>query len=132
MHAVRTELGRDKISNGSRLLPKSVDLRTTSGRRYRYLVSAYSNEIGGELTEAERATVRAAAGIQIRIEQLQARIVRGDDVSADEVIRLSSEHRRLLSLLRGKADTNKPAASAAIDQYLKDKYGAPAEDESEA
>jgi hypothetical protein len=111
MHAVRTELGRDKVSNGSRLLPKSVDLRTVAGRRYRYLVSAYSNEIGGELTEAERATVRQAASLQLRLEQLQARIVRGDDVSADEAIRLSSEHRRLLSLLRGKAEANKPTDS---------------------
>jgi hypothetical protein len=121
----------DKVSNG-RLLPTTVDLRSVAGRRFRHLVAAYESEIGGELTEAERATVRQAAALQLRIEQLQARIVRGEDVSADEAIRLSSEHRRLLGLLRTKAAASKPAAPAALDQYLKSKYGADVEDEAEA
>jgi hypothetical protein len=123
MHAVRTELGRDKISNGSRLLPKSVDLRTTSGRRYRYLVSAYSNEVGAELTEPEKALVRQISSLQLRIEQLQGRIVLGEDVSADEVIRLSSEHRRLLTSLRTKAEASRPAASTSLHDYIAEHYG---------
>jgi hypothetical protein len=126
----RPDLGRDKVSNG-RLLPPGVDLRSAGARRYRYLVSSYSDEIGTDPTESERALIRQAASLQLRIEQLQVRVVRGEDVSADEIIRLSSEHRRLLSLLQGKADSAKPAAPAAIDQYLKDKYGAPAEAEDE-
>lgn len=52
--------------------------------------------------------------MQIRIEQLQGQIVQGQDVDADQVIRLSSEHRRLLSSLRLRADANKPAGDAAL------------------
>jgi hypothetical protein len=109
-----------------------VDGRTLAARRYRRLVAAYFRELGGELTEAERATVRQAAGLQLRVEQLQSAIVAGHDVSTDELVRLSSEHRRLLTGLRGKAEKARPDAPMAIDQYLRDKYGAPAEDESEA
>lgn len=48
--------------------------------------------------------------LQVRIEQLQAEAVEGRDVDADDrLIRLSSEHRRLLAALRTKAAKNKPA-----------------------
>jgi hypothetical protein len=124
MHAARQtrSTGLDKVSNG-RLLPKSVDMRSAGGRRYRYLVSAYSNEIGTELTEPEKALVRQVSSLQLRIEQLQVRVVRGEDVSADEVIRLSSEHRRLLTALTGKAEKAKPAASTSLHDYIAEHYG---------
>jgi hypothetical protein len=72
-------------------------------RRYRYLVAEYSNELGTELTEPEKALVRQVSSLQLRIEQLQGRIVQGEDVDADQIIRLASEHRRLLSQLSGRA-----------------------------
>jgi len=45
--------------------------------------------------EPDRALIRQVCSLQLRIEQLDDR----DDASADEVIRLSSEHRRLLTAL---------------------------------
>jgi hypothetical protein len=122
---------RDKLSNGTRLMP-GVDLRTPVGRRFRYLVGAYSSEVGPDLNESEKATIRQVASLQVHIEALQARVLAGQDVDADQLIRLNSEHRRLLSALHKKAEASKPDAPRAIDQYLRDKYGAPAEDESEA
>ncbi len=92
-------------------MPRAVDMRTALGRRYRHLVECYSNEVGTELTEPEKALVRQVASLQFRIEQLQGQIVQAD---ADQVIRLSSEHRRLLSSLRLRADANKPAGDAAL------------------
>ena len=87
-----------------------VDGRTLGARRYRRLVEAYSREIGAELSEPEKALVGQVSSLQLRIEQLQSAIVAGHDVSTDELVRLSSEHRRLLTGLRKKADTNKPPA----------------------
>ncbi|WP_439399362.1 hypothetical protein ACRQ5Q_18450 [Bradyrhizobium sp. PMVTL-01] len=84
---------RDKLSNGTRLMP-GVDLRSAAGRRYRYLVTEYSNELGTELTEPEKALVRQVSSLQLRIEQLQGRLVQGEDVDADQIIRLASEHRQ--------------------------------------
>ncbi|OKO69395.1 hypothetical protein AC629_41260 [Bradyrhizobium sp. NAS80.1] len=93
----RASTARDKISNG-RILPKSVDLRSTAGRRFKHLVRTYEAELGGEPTELQRGLVRQVATIQIQIERTQADIVGGSRVvDSDEVIRLSSEHRRLLN-----------------------------------
>jgi hypothetical protein len=102
-------------------------MRSASGRRYRYLVASYSNELGAELTEPEKALVRQIASVQLQIEKLQAQIVRGEDVSADETIRLTSEHRRLLSALADRASQNKPAAQQSVEDLF-----AVADDSAEA
>ena len=92
--------------------------------RYRALVNSYTGELGGRLTEPEKALVQQIAAMQLRIEQLQAAIVEGRDVDADQIIRLSSEHRRLLTTLRGKITKNRPA-SPTLQDYLASKYGSP-------
>jgi hypothetical protein len=108
--SVRTN-GRDRVSNG-RLSSGDVDLRSAPARRFRYLVSAYSSELGDGLTELERATVRQAATVQIEIERLQAAMLKGDSIDPDMIIRLSSEHRRLLGALVDRAGRNKEATKA--------------------
>ena len=106
-------------------LPRDADGRTRSFRRFRALVSAFEQELGPNLTEPDKALVRQVSSLQLRIEQMQCAIVAGrNDVSADEIIRLSSEHRRLLTTLRGKA-AKKPAGPTLKD-YLATRYGASA------
>jgi hypothetical protein len=104
MNAARQNVrlrSRDRVANG-RLLPKSVDLRSAAGRRFRHLVGAYEAELGPERSESQRGLVRQIATLQIQIERIQADIVAGlRVVDSDEVIRLSSEHRRLLTALKG-------------------------------
>jgi hypothetical protein len=110
-------------------LPR-IDQRTVSAMRYRTLLDSYGAELGGHLTEPEKALVQQIAAMQLRIEQLQAAIVEGREVDADQIIRLSSEHRRLLTTLRGKAAKNKPAAASSLQDYINSKYGsAPAKAE---
>jgi hypothetical protein len=46
------------------------------------------------------------------------------EVAADEIIRLSSEHRRLLTALRSRATKAKPAGPGLQD-YIREKYGEP-------
>ena len=67
-------------------------------RRFNTLVTKFTREAAGgrELLTAEREMVRAAAAIMLRAEQLQAGIVRGEPIDPDELIRLSSEGRRVL------------------------------------
>jgi hypothetical protein len=95
-------------------LPR-IDQRTVSAMRYRSLLDCYAGELGGNLSEADKALIQQIAAMQLRIEQLQAAIVEGRDVGADQIIRLSSEHRRLLTSLRGKADKRKPAGPTLAD-----------------
>jgi hypothetical protein len=71
--------------------------RSALGRRFTFLVQSYSAELGGALGEPERTLVKQLAALQIKIEQMQAAIIGGTDVDADQIIRLSSEHRRLLA-----------------------------------
>jgi len=107
-----------------------VDGRTLAARRYRRLVAAYSRELGLELTEPDKALVGQIASLQLRIEQLQSAIVAGHDVSTDELIRLSSEHRRLLTGLRGRAEKNMPAAPSLAEFLAQRAAQSEEEDES--
>jgi hypothetical protein len=116
-HAQATRLhrnGRDKMSNG-RLLPPSVDMRSATGRRFRHLVQSYVSELGGDLSEAELGLVRQTVGLQIRSEQMQAAIVRGEHVNNDELVRISSTAKRLLETIRSKAEKRKPTAPTILD-----------------
>jgi hypothetical protein len=116
-HGARGAARVDRISSGRRLLDDRIDMRTKPALRFRYLVESYSAEIGGNgnLTEAERAMVRQVASLQVHIEQQQARIVAGEAVDVDQLIRLNSEHRRLLGALNKKADAIKPAGPTLAD-----------------
>jgi hypothetical protein len=97
-------------------LPR-VDQRTVSAMRYRSLLDSYAAALGGRLTEPEKALVQQIAAMQLRIEQLQAAIVEGREVDADQIIRLSSEHRRLLTTLRGKAGQRQPDGPSVEDLF---------------
>jgi hypothetical protein len=124
--------GLDKVSNG-RLLPKSVDLRSASGRRMKHLISAFAQAL--KLTapsELEMTQLRQLAALTLASERLAADIVNGVAVDGDQCIRINSEIRRLMRQLGVKpAAESKPAGPTDLDRYLRDKYGAPAEPEDE-
>jgi hypothetical protein len=59
--------------------------------------------------------VRQVSSLQLRIEQMQCAIVSGrNDITADEVIRLSSEHRRLLTSLKAAPGRSAGAADGGV------------------
>jgi hypothetical protein len=69
------------------------------------------------------AAFAQAAALAIHIERLQRDILEGRDVDADQVVRLSSEHRRLLTALRSRAAKAEPDGRALLNQHLAQKYG---------
>ena len=101
-------------------LPR-MDYRTIGARRFRGLVEALEAELGSDLSEPDRALIAQAAAVQIQCEQLQRAIVEGRDVDGDMLVRLSSEHRRLLVSLRAKAAKTKPSGATALQEYLASK-----------
>lgn len=116
-------------------LPRAADGRTLASRRFRSLCDAFAAEFAGQLTEVDRSLIAQAAGLTLRAEQLQAAIVRGQDVSNDELVRISSTGKRLLEAIRAKADKRKSTGPTALQQYLAERAasaaGAPeAEDAS--
>jgi hypothetical protein len=99
--AQRSAFVRSKVSNRSNLLA-GIDGRSATARRFRDLIADLSREYCGEgaLSTAEFGLIRQAAAMTLQAELLQARIVRGEAVNADELIRLSSEARRIMTNLR--------------------------------
>jgi len=100
---------RSAVTNGTKLLV-GIDMRSPTARRYRDLVQAYKAEIGGDLSEPEMAMIKTAASLSLSAEIMQADIVNGKMVNSDELIRLSSEVRRILDAIAEKAGKRKPAA----------------------
>src|ERR1700676_1316966 len=90
------------VTNKSRLTNKrwalsGVDMRSPVGRRFRDLCDGFEREAGGNLTETEKALIRTAGAMTLQSELLQAALVKGEPVNADDTIRLSSEARRILA-----------------------------------
>jgi hypothetical protein len=85
---------RSAISNSRRLhADRNIDGRSSSARRFRDLTLSLADTLGGfhSLREGERAMVRSAAGLMLRLEQQQAAMAAGHDVNPDLLIRLNSE-----------------------------------------
>jgi hypothetical protein len=102
---------RSMVTNRSKLI-SGVDGRSSVARRFRDLIADCVRECGNvALSPAELGMVRQAAAIMLRGEQLQAAIVLGQPVLADELIRLSSEARRILSSLRRRHSQKAPTLS---------------------
>jgi hypothetical protein len=101
-------------------LPRVANARTRDARHFRALVESFAAEIGpDELTGADKNLITQAAALSLHIERLQLRIVEGQDVSTDEVVRLSSELRRVLSTLRRKAvESKQPDVRQSVEDLF--------------
>ena len=97
-----TATSKSKVSNGTRLLA-GVDGRSATFRRFRDLVADLMAEQDRDLSISEIGLIRSAAALLVRSEELQAAAVRNEDLDGDELIRLTSEARRLLHCLRKSA-----------------------------
>lgn len=97
---VSSRRNRSAITNGSWLL-EGVDNRKAAGRRYRDLCMSYADDLGGadRLTTAQEATIRQLAGVTVEAERLQARIVQGDEVDHEQLVRLSNLQARMIAQL---------------------------------
>jgi hypothetical protein len=122
--ATPSATSRSEVSNGTRLL-QNVDGRSSSARRFRDLVRAFELEVGGVLTEADRGLIRQAASLQLKGEMLQAALVRGEDVDADQIIRIAGTSRRILGAISAKAAKRKPQGQDMLQAYLAEHYSAP-------
>jgi hypothetical protein len=84
--------------------------RTRRGwvRRFNALASDFAADLGaGALSNADRAMVRAAAGLVVRTEQSQAAMLAGEPTDENTVVRLSNSVTRILTAL-GAKQTKRP------------------------
>jgi hypothetical protein len=119
MQRVRTPIAgisavnRSRVTNGTTLLA-GVDGRSHQARRFRDLVQAYGQEFS-VASELDRGLIRQAAMLALKSEQLQAAIVRGEDVDADTITKLAGQQRRALADLRRRATATAPAPISILD-----------------
>jgi hypothetical protein len=117
---------RSAVSNGSRLL-NGVDGRSSGARRFRDLIADLARDEFGrvaDLSIVEVGLLRQAAALTLRAEQMQADMVRGEIVDADELVRVSSESRRVLAAIRRtkRATTHQEPPTETLREYLATNY----------
>lgn len=120
--AVRPPATRAAVTTGSRMLA-GVDGRSALARRFRDLVEALGRELGDGLGEAERLMVRNAASMQLHVEDLTARLARGEDVEPEQFTRAANAATRAISALRKRKPQK--ARGVGVAAYLRDRGARP-------
>jgi hypothetical protein len=103
------------------LLVRGVDGRSVVARRYRDIACALASELGGQdqLSEPAKLLIRQAAALTVQVEQVQAKIVAGEDVDLEQLTRLSNSSLRTLQRLGIKKPPGKPGRPASrLDAML--------------
>ncbi len=110
---------RSAVTNGKQLLP-GVDGRSPLARRFRDILAELSAELGGDLGPAETLQVRTAAALVVHSEDMAARAVRGERVSADEMTRAGNAAIRAIEALKRAKAARKPrrGTGAGAAAYL--------------
>jgi len=94
-----------------------VDGRSSAARRYRKLVSAFSRDLGNDLSEADRTLVQSAAMAGLRIETLRAQLLSGAAVDDDQLTRLLNATTRIFTVVAGKS-RKRVKRDVSLDEYL--------------
>jgi hypothetical protein len=94
-----------------------VDGRASQARLFRRLTMSYVAELGGEtnLSEFDRQQVAKLCAIDVRLADLRKQDLHGRAVESDLIIRLTGEHRRLLTELRAKTRKKPPSATSLVE-----------------
>lgn len=102
---------RSRLTNGR--LP--IDGRSIQARRFRDLMRGYEGEFE-IISELDRALVRTAATLSLKIEEMEAAQLRGEPMDAGDLTRLAGERRRTLADLRRRGEATSPAPINLFDQ----------------
>ena len=88
---------RSRITNGTAIL-EGADGRSSIVRRYRDVYSSLIEDLGGEdrASEGQRQLARRAGALVVQAESIEAEIVRGEAIDADDYVRLVNALNRTL------------------------------------
>jgi hypothetical protein len=99
-----------------------IDGRTGVGRRYLDLCRAFEREAreagAADISTVGKTLIRQAASLTMRCEELQAAQLKGKKISIDDLVRMTSEIRRILAAVTGKQARNQAAAPSLLETYL--------------
>lgn len=117
--AVRPSRTRSALSNDPLRL-RNVDGRSVESRRYRDLVLAFVDDLGGpdRASEADKALARQAAGAVVASEQLQSKIIAGEAVDMEQATRMQNAANRFLQNLRSRTKSNRPKPASPLAAHF--------------
>ena len=112
--ASKPEKARTRAANGALFADKSVDLRTTYGRRYVEIYNAVISDLGGDgnCSEAQRQLARRAATLAMHCESVEARMVMGEKLEVTYYVRASNALLKVLNTLGLKRDPRRVGGDA--------------------
>lgn len=87
---------KTRRGNGAMML-EGVDGRSLMARRFREIATAIESDMGGDLTEAQRAIAARAVTLAIWAEDAEAALARGDDFDVATYATAANAMRRLLA-----------------------------------
>lgn len=88
---------RSAVVNGSRLFVEGLDGRSAAARRYRDLVVEFTNDIGGDPSEAQKQLIRRAASLSVWCEVQEVRLANGEDIDIGPLTTATNSLRRVLA-----------------------------------
>jgi hypothetical protein len=92
------------------------DRRSTWARRHRELADAFANDLGSDLSAADRSFVDHCATVALECEQLKVRQLNGEAVDIDNLVRLTNSLTRVRIELGKRAATKERAPT--LEEYL--------------
>jgi hypothetical protein len=102
---------------------RGVDGRSLVARRYRDVAIALADDLGGQdkLSEPTKILVRHAAALTVQVEGLQSKVVAGEDVDAEQLVRLSNVLGRTLQRLGLKrpAPAKQSASNPLVEHFTR-------------
>ena|SRR5690349_1811802 len=98
--------GRSRTTNGAQLLD-GVDGRSSGARRFRDILHGYQREFASTPVD----DLRSLAMLALRLEEMQAQVVRGEPVDDVVMARMAGVHCHMLGMLRS---SRLPADMSAV------------------
>ena len=113
--APRAATSRSRVSNG-KVLVDGIDGRCAGARRLHDIIADLTDDLGGDLGQAETLQVRTVASLVLHAERLTADMINGQPVDSEELTRVSNSAARLLAALRRRPRSKGKRLS--LDEHL--------------
>src|SRR5262245_44036071 len=98
-----------------------IDMRTRWSKRRLQLIEQFTADLGRVPSVRDNLLIANAAAVACRIEQLNGKITRAEDVDDESMVRLSNTLARLLALLGLRSTSQR--TTPTLEQYLANKNG---------
>jgi hypothetical protein len=117
---LRAKAYRSALTNGTSIIGRDIDHRSTSVRRLRDLIAAHSSDLNPD-SEAEKSLIRRASVLELELELLERKFILNDGEATELQLqtyqRLTNTLRRTLQSL-GLKRRARDVTPKTLDEYI--------------